>query len=208
MSGRLKKTWEGLGIETQEKWGIRKSRNGLTGCRFYPHATQGEGFFISAIRKTESQEEIRIKTKGRPASLPKKSSESLARWIYPVDDFHFFNNPDTIHFIPRTLEHELLFLQQQLHVLLAGTALATLKQDKLVPEHSSALSIRLNPENFPVIDLSREEALQYLRKGSLTTTVTTPGFALVRYNNLPIGWVNVLSNRINNLYPASWRIRM
>ncbi|MFM9837959.1 MAG: methyltransferase RsmF C-terminal domain-like protein [Cyclobacteriaceae bacterium] len=24
----------------------------------------------------------------------------------------------------------------------------------------------------------------------------------------PIGWVNLLGNRVNNLYPTNWRVRM
>jgi hypothetical protein len=31
---------------------------------------------------------------------------------------------------------------------------------------------------------------------------------LVRYENNNLGFVNRLGNRLNNLYPANWRIRM
>ena len=71
-----------------------------------------------------------------------------------------------------------------------------------------ALSVKLNRDHFPVLDLNVDDALRYLRKETLSVTPDRTGFTLVRYQNIPIGWGNVLPNRINNLYPAEWRIRM
>jgi len=33
------------------------------------------------------------------------------------------------------------------------------------------------------------------------------GFTLMSFQNTPIGWANLLGNRVNNLYPSAWRIR-
>ncbi|HZI24261.1 MAG TPA: hypothetical protein VFD46_04255, partial [Chryseolinea sp.] len=79
---------------------------------------------------------------------------------------------------------------------------------KLVPEHSFALSMALNRDFFKTISLTRDEALQYLRKDAMSLSFDQKGFALVSFENIPIGWVNVLESRINNLYPSEWRIRM
>ncbi|WP_462243937.1 methyltransferase RsmF C-terminal domain-like protein [Ferruginibacter sp.] len=32
------------------------------------------------------------------------------------------------------------------------------------------------------------------------------GWALISYRQLSLGWVKILSNRINNYYPKEWRI--
>jgi NOL1/NOP2/fmu family ribosome biogenesis protein len=66
----------------------------------------------------------------------------------------------------------------------------------------------LNAKNFNTIDLNIHDSLRFLRKDTIEVSNAKKGFALVRFNDLPIGWVNVLDNRINNLYPAQWRIRM
>lgn len=91
---------------------------------------------------------------------------------------------------------------------MAGTFTATAKHDKLVPHHALALSLEINRDLFNCISLDRELALQYLRKDALMISPDKKGFALITFENTPLGWVNVLDNRINNLYPSEWRIRM
>jgi NOL1/NOP2/fmu family ribosome biogenesis protein len=51
-------------------------------------------------------------------------------------------------------------------------------------------------------------AIQYLRRESLRVDLNYKGFALASFKNLPLGWMNVIPGRINNLYPQEWRIRM
>lgn len=110
--------------------------------------------------------------------------------------------------MPSTQTVDIEFLTQHLTVLQVGTALATANHDKLVPEHAAALSIHLNTENFTCIELSLPQALAYLRKESISVNSTHKGFALVTYKGTPLGWANILANRVNNLYPSAWRIRM
>ena len=40
----------------------------------------------------------------------------------------------------------------------------------------------------------------------IKTVVNTPGWALLTYRKLPLGWIKALSSRINNYYPKEWRI--
>jgi hypothetical protein len=70
------------------------------------------------------------------------------------------------------------------------------------------MSMKLNKENFNRMTVERDEALDYLSKNQLKQLPETLGFTLVEFENIPLGWVNVLQNRLNNLYPAAWRIRM
>ena len=90
----------------------------------------------------------------------------------------------------------------------AGTNLATLKHDKLVPEHALALSVEINRSNFPIVDVTEADALKYLRKENLQVADAAMGFSLLTYQETPLGWANVLANRMNNMYPSEWRIRM
>ncbi|MBV9986233.1 MAG: hypothetical protein JO301_01025, partial [Chitinophagaceae bacterium] len=53
--------------------------------------------------------------------------------------------------------------------------------------------------------LSQQQALQYLRRKDLAIEAPR-GWCLVKYCGLPLGWIKVLPNRINNYYPAEWRI--
>jgi NOL1/NOP2/fmu family ribosome biogenesis protein len=64
-------------------------------------------------------------------------------------------------------------------------------------------------EAFPTIDLSREEALRYLKGEVLMPhSGLERGFYAVVFNDHPLGFVKNVGNRLNNLYPREWRIRM
>jgi NOL1/NOP2/fmu family ribosome biogenesis protein len=86
--------------------------------------------------------------------------------------------------------------------------MASIKHDKIIPEHPAAMSVDLDMHYFNCLDVSHSDALQFLRKETLHLDSVKKGFALIRYNAIGLGWVNILDNRINNLYPAEWRIRM
>ena len=100
------------------------------------------------------------------------------------------------------------FLVQNLKVMYAGTNVATLKHDKPVPEHALALSVEINKNNFPIVEVTEVDALKYLRKENLHVPDVAMGFSLLTYQETPLGWANVLANRINNMYPSEWRVRM
>jgi NOL1/NOP2/fmu family ribosome biogenesis protein len=75
----------------------------------------------------------------------------------------------------------------------------------LVPAYELALS-GLVSDNIPVISLKKEQALQYLRKEEVTVGSAYKGWGLVQYEGHALGWVKLLTNRINNYYPKEWRI--
>ncbi|MFM9837960.1 MAG: methyltransferase RsmF C-terminal domain-like protein [Cyclobacteriaceae bacterium] len=70
------------------------------------------------------------------------------------------------------------------------------------------MSIELNTKNFTSIELDLPQALAYLRKEAIMIGEGQKGFTLVTYQGHPLGWVNLLGNRVNNLYPVGWRVRM
>lgn len=82
-----------------------------------------------------------------------------------------------------------------------------LKGKKQIPQHILAM----NPDTaaqFPQCELSREQALQYLRREAITLPTDQPrGYVIVCYEGHPLGFVNNLGTRANNMYPQEWRIR-
>jgi NOL1/NOP2/fmu family ribosome biogenesis protein len=120
----------------------------------------------------------------------------------------FIQRDDLIQFFPAERKQDIALLARNLRLISAGTFLATVKHDKLIPEHTLALSLEINREHFNCLALTDAEALCYLRKETLALTPSLKGFALVMHEGQGIGWANVLPNRINNLYPSEWRIRM
>jgi len=190
-------------------WGIQKVKSGkVIGYRFYPHHVVGEGFFISVVRKLDPEQEIRIRPGRNFALASRNIVDQLQTWTLNPEDFKTIRQENLLIHIPALWYDEMAYISNQLHVVTKGTAVAEIKHEKLIPEHAMALSIHINQEQFQVIELNNDQALSYLRKENLEVGVGKKGFALVTFSGLALGWVNLLGNRVNNLYPSSWRIRM
>lgn len=198
---------EFIRIPVNEQWGIVESQSGeAIGYRFYPHKVKGEGFFLSVLRKKDQEKSLKRHTK--KVLGDKCKNEGVKLWLKEPDSFTYIIDKGMIKVVPNLHLDLITFLSDVLHIIHFGVSLATDKHGKLVPEHNAALSIHLNQENFNSVQVDLEQAINYLRKEPFDINFDRTGFALIVYNENPLGWVNILPNRINNLYPSNWRIRM
>jgi NOL1/NOP2/fmu family ribosome biogenesis protein len=200
---------ESLPLSLEENWGARpiNSRSSV-GYGLYPHRVRGEGLFISVLRKTNGAGDVRIKKSNSFSSPSKKVLEELTPWTRQSTEKVFILRQDKIQIFPHHKINDLSFLANHLYILTAGTSLATIKRNKLIPDHAAALSTELSVEHFNSIAVDLNDALHFLRKEPMDVDYTEKGFALITHKDLPLGWVNGLGNRLNNLYPSDWRIRM
>ena len=195
-------------LQLDGTWGIEEVKKGrMIGYRCYPHCVKGEGFFISVLRKKSAEQTVSIRSKNSFQGVTKKTKEALSDWLVP-HDHELVLLDELIVSLPARYITEIDFLSRSLKTMLKGTAIATQKHDKFIPEHALALSIHLNKSHFKSIELTLKEALSYLRKDVLQIGEGERGFALVTFKDVPLGWVNLLGNRINNLYPSGWRVLM
>jgi len=201
---------EFISLKTDSSWGVVEVKHeGILGYRFYPHHVQGEGLFLSVIQKKEHQPEIFRKASKSKFTAPSKTvMEKLNAWVINAETKAFIQREEVIQYFPKEQSTAIQLLSNHLRLVTAGTFLAQVKHEKLIPEHSLALSTELNKDFLPTIELSLEDALSYLRKETLNIPDQPKGFTLITYQGTPLGWVNCLGNRINNLYPSEWRIRM
>jgi len=94
-----------------------------------------------------------------------------------------------------------------IHLLSDGIPLAEQKGKEQIPTAAQALCLNY-PQQYPQIELTLEQALQYLRRESFALPAGTPkGFVLVAYKKHPLGFMKNLGERANNLYPKNWAIR-
>jgi 16S rRNA C967 or C1407 C5-methylase (RsmB/RsmF family)/NOL1/NOP2/fmu family ribosome biogenesis protein len=200
---------EFISIKSEDAWGIQEVNKGaLIGYHFYPHLVNGEGFFISAVRKLEATQPIKIKPRFGLQLVPSKTKDRLRDWLHHFEEKELFLLEDLICMIPKDRVTDLEFIISCLKTVLKGTAVSTQKHEKLVPEHAFALSTEINKGIFTQLSLTKDQALSFLRKENLMLAEGQKGFALVNFEGSTLGWVNLLGNRVNNLYPSSWRIRM
>lgn len=95
-----------------------------------------------------------------------------------------------------------------LHPLRMGREEGTIKGGKFIPDPSLALDVNFDKERFPLVNLDRTLALHYLHRDSIVLPEAPTGYVIVAYEGHPLGFVNNLGRRCNNLYPHSRRILM
>jgi 16S rRNA C967 or C1407 C5-methylase (RsmB/RsmF family)/NOL1/NOP2/fmu family ribosome biogenesis protein len=197
-------------LALNKDWNVSEvSYENVLGYRLMPHNLRGEGFFLSVMKKRGSTaKNAPVKSKKKLMMASSSLGATLTSWVVNAQDYSFIQHGELVFAFPTAWLEVLQLLLQNLKIVYAGVNLAEAKRDKLIPEHALAVSTIVNREQFNALDVNLTEAIQYLRRETLQRDNALRGFALIQYENINLGWVNLLQNRINNLYPQEWRIRM
>ena len=188
-------------LPIENSWDIIETENGY---RFWPDKVKGEGFFIACIRKLGGEDKVEIKVKKKIEIVSKKEMEVVKYWI-KATDHQFLKIGNVVYAVPKGLSTDIDFLLSNLQIIYFGTMVGELVRDKLIPAHALAMS-NLISDHVERIELNYEQAIDYLKKKDLREINGDKGWKLVTYKNYPLGWINILSNRINNYYPRELRI--
>lgn len=161
-------------------------------------------------------------------------AEELGAEILPVEILEGWNicgsllpewHEPVYRFIPGTTRGEGLFMAvlrkdgdsvpsqdkaiKRLRVLSDGKPQGTMKGKNVIPAHAEALLTSLSKDKYPMVELSKDDALRYLHHEAIILPAETPrGFVIVTYGGLPLGFVKNIGNRANNLYPQEWKIKI
>lgn len=177
--------------------------------RFLPGKTKGEGLFMALLRKEgDAMNTGKRKNKEKDRREKKTKIEVPAEWLSQADDYDYVQSSGKVMAIPRRWKTFYDQVLRTLHVMHAGITIGEMKGKDLIPDQSLALSIERNPQAFPAVELSVDEALGYLRKETLPGLSDNPrGYTVVTCQGLLLGFLKNLGNRTNNLYPQEWRIK-
>ena len=229
---------EPLALEVGKDWNITgnllrdESNNSENSAQeapvyhFFPHKTKGEGFFLAALRKPETEEDATpafsfakgktAKKKDRkggatPSLVTKEHLNMAKNWLDEEKSAGYLLSTEgtTIQIFPQQYADELAAMKQSLKIVSAGVGVGEVKGKDLIPGHALAMSSALlRREAFATEEVTYEQAIAYLRKEAITLSATAPrGYVLLTYRNIPLGFVKNIGNRANNLYPQEWRIR-
>jgi NOL1/NOP2/fmu family ribosome biogenesis protein len=180
---------------------------GIFGYGFYPDKVKGEGFFISAIRKTCHQERTQFISQKKTELRPDKNDFEVAnRWTNFSND-RFFKWGDELFAVPCDMGNY-LEIYSKLKIVKAGTKLFVVKNKNYLPSHELALSLKLKTNTFPGNEISLSKALSFMRRDSFMLHDAVKGWNILTYNGINLGFVNNIGNRVNNYFPVEWRIRM
>lgn len=198
---------ENIRIPIEDSWGIVETQSEHHKCfgyRFYPHKVKGEGFFISAFRKKSTSAIPQIR-RAKEKGVNTKSYDILKNWLIASPDLQKVNINEEFFAIPIKLEADLQYLQSRLYIKKSGVRIGKIMGKDLVPNHELAISL-INNSSTQRINLNRDQAISYLKRDDLKLESADKGWALMCFENYPLGWAKILDNRLNNYFPKEIRI--
>ena len=174
------------------------------GFSLVPGFVKGEGQYCSAVRKRGGGSGSR---KMKPARIKSVALPERLKQCFSIDVV-LKQRGETVIAVPASVNEDVEILASCLHVLSSGCAVGVLKGKDLVPDADMALSIILDKDAYPAVDVDRQTALAFLHRDSVVLSDAPKGFVLIRYEGVSLGFVKNLGNRCNNLHPQGRRIRM
>lgn len=197
-------------IQVDDNWKIHEAIASENHCyRFMPCFTRGEGLFVAVLRKPG---EYSAKEKNKPSKggkqVKQQPPKTLEQWLKQSGEYAILADRDDVIAMPKVHQVAIEQLKSQLKVLLAGVKLGVIKGKNCVPAHELALSQVLNDEAFNKCDVDYATAMTFLRGETIMLPSNVArGYVLLTYKGNPIGFVNNLGNRANNLIVKEWRVR-
>ncbi len=198
---------ESVTVSFPENWGITTlNEAGSSGYQLYPHKLRGEGLFIAVLKRTETDDDV-----SRKKGKQKQFFETVPKWLTAhlssreaclVRKSDDQNGLISLAAVPKA--NELLEYLPRAHV--AVTA-GSLKGKDFVPAHTLATS-RMFSDNFAVIDLTVETALDFLERDATTLPAGQhKGWYVMAFEGTYLGWAKWTGQGWKNHYPMSWRLR-
>ncbi len=179
----------------------------LNGARLWPHKINGEGHFISILKKEgESKDSESGKKKKREDRADKRTSmlieefikENLKGFKFDKDNTVCFK--DAVYLLPEGFDKNL----KGLKVVRPGIHLGDIKKDRFEPSHS--LAMVLSPEEcVRAAELDEDEALKF-RHGEEIRKDLENGWTLVSFMSVSLGWGKAVNGSLKNHYPKGLRI--
>lgn len=196
-------------IVPMDNWGQKNTKYGV---QMYPHSVIGEGLYMACVHKKEYSNNKSIPSLKQQKKYyfqwkEKVESDLLSDFVEMENKSFLYNYNRNIVLVSNELKDDFKSLDDALHITYAGVLVGEKKGKNFVPAHELALSDLVN-KKINKLNLSLEEAICYLKKEDfLQTKELENGYHLVTYLGQGLGWVKVLPNRVNNLYPINWRIK-
>jgi 16S rRNA C967 or C1407 C5-methylase (RsmB/RsmF family)/NOL1/NOP2/fmu family ribosome biogenesis protein len=201
---------ESIRIPVEQDWGIVESQSTQKqawGYRFYPDKVKGEGLFAACLIKRESNGNVPPVKDKEHQKANFKEIDQVKPYINDATDYFFFKVNDDWLAINRDHKESLAILQRYLYIKKSGIRIGKLMGKDMIPDHELALSLIIDKDKFLQTELTKDQAIQYLRRDNITgLDINGKGWSLMTFEGHALGWAKLLPNRINNYYPKEIRI--
>ncbi len=194
-----------LHLALDPSWGVVEYEEGV--YHFMPHHTDSEGLTIFGVRKSalssHDKTSFRVKRNRKSETIVPKVPHSLLSQ-FAIEDLYCHNGE--WHHLSSTGQSILQQLSG-IKILAGGVTLGKEKGKSFIPNVAWAYSSRLSAFcPFAHYDIDDEVALKFLKRESLQIR-GSKGMTLLMYKGLPLGFVNQVNDRANNLFPKGMMIR-
>jgi 16S rRNA C967 or C1407 C5-methylase (RsmB/RsmF family)/NOL1/NOP2/fmu family ribosome biogenesis protein len=170
----------------------------------YPHQIKGEGFYIALLQKQNSTlDAAQIKPK---YLKPVKPFDELPKGLNTSDVL--VQIEETIHLVPQNTLDLYENALYKLHCVGLGSPVGSFLQKRFSPSEHLPFSLGFNAQEYPIQTLDQTAALNYLSKQILPYQGNQKGLTVIQYKGCNLGWGKFAGNRINNLFPAEWKLRL
>lgn len=183
---------------------VQTSAGGI-GYRFYPDKIKGEGFYLALLQKTKSSDIFKGRSPARITSVSEADLAGIRPILQDPDQLFIYKNGDEFFAIDQRSKDVFADLKSNLYIRKAGFGIGSFSGKGFIPNPELAFSNAV-ATGFPSIALTKEDALQFLRKESFSVNTDIKGIVLMKYKNCGLGFAKILPGRINNYYPTQWRI--
>lgn len=177
------------------------------GYRFYSHLVKSEGFFIAVLQKQENFSTSSYTKSDKLTKATNKELQTFGTHVNTLGDGVLFQHQGVFKLINTAGAKFIEHYAKKLYIKKAGITLGELKQQNFVPDQELAWAVD-SINRIPSIELTKPEALAYLKKENVVpeTAKGFQGLARIDYKGLGLGFAKVLSTRLNNYFPAGYRI--
>lgn len=164
-----------------------------------------KAFTLPFYKKNEAEKQAKFKP-GKNNFTEIKDQSSLKPFVNS-DGVTFVQWSDYAFALPTAFVPLIKQMFSHLRVIKLGTECGEITRKGLQPNEALALSPSLINDTIQQFDLTKEQALMYL-KGETFPLEGKQGYGIMQFEGTNLGWIKHLGNRFNNLYPKDWRIRM
>ncbi|MCB0483683.1 MAG: hypothetical protein KDC37_03895 [Flavobacteriales bacterium] len=183
-----------------------RKEGGFTFYRMLPGEGSGEGLSFCICRYKSpfaTETPSRRFRKAAPATFVFKSPPfALPEGLILLEDGF-----GVVHVFPQEWQWVLSLLMEKHIVVQFGQAVLARKGKTMKSMHGRAMIHGIATE-LSTVALSYSEALRYLRRETFNIPEGAAGEKCMTFQGVHLGLINDLGRRWNNLYPASWRLRM
>jgi NOL1/NOP2/fmu family ribosome biogenesis protein len=181
---------------------------GARGYGFHPGKIKGEGFFVSALRKTGDTGKPGGKVRTRKIYDPLSAEDRriIPKWIN-IETGSVIKDAQSLFHLPLGIE-EFTNLESVLKVTRRGTGILTRKGKDTIPFHDLILSDILKPVTFEIVELNLNQARKFLRCEIPDLSGIPEGIFIAAFRGIRLGLMRNIGKRMNNYYPRNLRIRM